>query len=654
MRYPSLLQKKIHSHVIQTQKKHTAKEQKQYDKRSIYFFFTVFILVLVGVIGYFGQLIATYSLNLPSTSTPFERKLPESSLIYDSKGNILYSIYSTQNRIYVPLQSIPQTMRLAMLAAEDINFYKEEGINLQAIARSALHDIFNYSGETSLQGASTITQQLVKYTALNLNRTTERKIKEVILTLRVSQKYSKDQILEAYLNTVPFGGSNYGIEVAARQYFGEDVSQLDLAQSAFLAGLPQAPSIYAPTYDTKTNTFTVPLGAIDRQEYVLDQMLKNKDITGVTNDDISIAKAEVLHFKSIDIKYQSFDQYIKGLLYTMYGDGVYTDGYKVYTTLDPNLQDLAQQKVTLGVAKQTAQGLGVHNGSLVAIDATNGNTLAMIGSVDYNNTSPKVAGNINMALSPVSPGSSVKPFVYLGGFETGMNPDTKLQDVKTTFQGNYTPMDFDNKFENDISLKDALLQSRNIPAVEVAQKIGLQHVYSNLVRAGLPLGSIYNYGLSLAIGGCEIPLIDHTGAFAVLSQDGVKHPIRSILLVKNKYGKTVEDNTKVQSSTIFDPNLVKEMNSILKNYHTLQVGDKSSKNVINGVTYEVAGKTGTGQDNKNNLFMGYSGHLSVGVWVGNTDQSFTNNNTFGEDTAAPIWNAFMHEALPEFSANNGF
>lgn len=644
--YSKLLSKNIHRKLRERKRKYKHHKEK-YTKKSVFFFFIFFLLIIFSLIVYLTNLVTTYSENLPSISTPFDRKLPESSIIYDNEGNILYTIFGSQNRIYIPLKKIPMNMRYATLAAEDINFYSEDGINPAAILRSATYDLFFHTSGESLQGASTITQQLVKYTSLPQTQTLERKVKEVIMTLKIVQSYSKDQILEAYLNAVPYGGNNYGVEAAARAYFNKDIDQLDLAQCAFLAGLPQAPSLYSPLFSTNPQATAY---AINRQHYVLEQMLKYRSITHVTEEQIDEAENEPLIFNTDQsIKYPSFVLYIRdNILYPLYGkDAVNTQGFKIYTTLNSKIQDIGQSVITSGVKRNLAYGYNTHNASLVAINSTTGDLLAMIGSVDYNNTSPYVDGNVNMTMSGISPGSSIKPFVYLTAFEQGEDPNTQVHDEKTTFNGNYTPMDFDDKYEGPMPISQALLESRNIPAVETTQKIGLNNFYSNLIKLGYSsLGPIYNYGLSLGIGGCDISLLDHTAAYTVLSQDGVKIPVRSFTKIEDKFNNVKYDNTKVTPTRIFDKDKVQQLNGILKNYHTLWP--------VKSKGYVVAGKTGTSQDNKNNLFMGYSSTLAVGVWAGNTNQSYTTSYTFGENASSPIWNDFMLQVLPMFNNTSNF
>ena len=610
----------------------------------------LFLIVLSGA-AYALSLVAQYSVHLPSVNTPFERRLPESTIIYDKKGGILYTVYDSENRIFTPLAQIPNEMRFAMLAAEDINFYKEDGINIQAIFRSFVHDVFS-SSDSGLQGASTITQQLIKYTSLNDSRTIERKIREILLTLKVTKAYSKNQILEAYLNAVPFGGSNYGIETASLAYFNKDVSKLDLAQSAFLAGLPQAPSIYAPQF--LNGRYTISNASLARQHYVLKQMQKYKSITQVTDEQIQAAENETLVFESNQsIKYPSFVFYIRSLLYDTYGkDAINNGGMRVYTTLDPKIQDLAQEAVQKGVSNNLSIGQNAHNASLVALDATNGNILAMVGSVNYYDISKQVSGSVNMTTASISPASSIKPFLYLQAFAaSGINPDTHVQDERFCYQikgqQDYCPLDFDFRFYGDMTVNTALLLSRNAPAIQIANKLGYRAVYENFSRLGIiPTDSMNNYNLSIAIGGYdEDTLLAHTAAYTLLSQDGIKKTARGVTQINDKYNN-IYTSPPIRNDRLFADDKVRQINSILKNYHTLQsLKDKGM---------HVAGKTGTATDNKNNLFMGYTSHLAIGVWAGNTDKSFTSATTYGETAAAPIFNDVLSQIYSQFTETDNF
>lgn len=609
---------------------------------SLKVFCILILLAILGVSILASAIIAQYSRNLPSVQQVFARSAPETTQIYAGDGTLLASVYDKENRIYEPLSQIPKQMQWAVLAAEDVEFFQEDtGINIKSIARAAIYDV-SHKDTGSLQGASTITQELVKDTVLTQNQTLGRKIQEIIITLRISQKYTKEDILQAYLNKVGFGGSNYGVEAAAQFYFGKDVGQLDLAQCALLAGLLQAPSIYSPLVGSEPNLAQV------RQRYVLNQMLIHKDLTGVTQDEITQAENETLVYNTNPVQPQlqapQFVYYIEQLLKNQYGDNLVNNGgLKVYTSINLHDQQLATKAVQEGVAKELAQGQNAHNASLVSIDPSTGEVLAMVGSVNYSDTSKKVSGNVNMATSHISPGSSVKPFVYTLAFQNlGYTPKTIVPDIKKTFAGGYTPMDWDYKFEGEIPVKTAVLNSRNIPAVDTGNKLGLSSMYAmfqNLDITGL--GPIDNYGLSFAIGAADISLLDFTNAYTIFPNDGYEYPLRPILKIYDKFGKLVEDNTSNKPRLIFQSYYIKEMNSILVNYSTLSP--------VRSAGYSVAGKTGTSQNNADLLFMGYSANLVTGVWAGNTDNSPTTSNSWGESVAAPIWNQYMLSVLPQYT-----
>lgn len=600
------------------------------------------VVVLLSII-YVSAVLAEYSRNLPSEATPFERKLPESTQIFSSNGTLLYTIYDKQNRIYVPLKQIPSTMKWSMLAAEDINFYKEDyGINPSAIARAGVHDVFS-PGANSLQGASTITQQLVKYTTVGDERTIGRKIQELILTLKIEQRYTKNDVLEAYLNAVPFGGDNYGVEAASRAYFGKDIWNLDLAQCALLAGLPQAPSVYSPLFGTS------PALAKDRQMYVLQELMKHRDIDGLKASDIMAAEKESLVYTNPDttVIAPHFVFFIKRLLELQYGKTtVETGGLKVYTSLNLQYQALAQQAVANGALHNIQSGQNAHNASLVSIDNNTGDILAYVGSANYWDTSRQVAGNVDMVSSTISPGSSIKPFVYVLGFKNGDTPKTIVQDTPAQFAGGYVPMDFDDSYEGNITIRKALLDSRNIPAVRELQKVGIPALYSEFETLGIGnLLPIYDYGLSMAIGGEDISLLDLTHAYTIFPNNGDEIPLRPIIKIYDKYGNIIDDHTSaIYPRFIIDSKYTTMINSILQDYHTLAP--------VKAAGFMVAGKTGTSQYNKNLLFLGYSKDITTGVWAGNTDQSLTTSNSWGETAAAPIWNSYMIQILQTFPKND--
>lgn len=364
-------------------------------------------LVLLGL----GLYLKNLQKSLPSPDELVERTSDQSTQIFDRNGKLLYTVYGDQNREFVSIDKIQEHTKWALLAAEDIEFYQHKGVDYMGIAKAVIQ---NFTAGSVVRGASTITQQLVKTTILYdvlgdeaYKQTYSRKIKEILITMQVEQTFSKDEILQMYMNEIPLGGVNYGFEAAANAYFGKNVEDLDLAESALIAGLIQSPGVYSPLYGTNPDLAKV------RQTYVLDQMLKHKNLTGVTEEEIQAAKDQELVYntKRIDIKAPHFVFYVKSLLEEEFGvDRVERGGLKVTTSLDSSIQQIAEEEIAKGV--DGAKRYNVHNGSMVVIDPKTGELLAMVGSVDYWNVKdPRVDGNVNIALSNRPMGSSVKPFV---------------------------------------------------------------------------------------------------------------------------------------------------------------------------------------------------------------------------------------------------
>ena len=602
-----------------------------------YTFILCMILLLLLGVGF----IANVTSHLPSINTPFERTLPESTQIFDAKGNVIYTLFGSENRLYTPYKKIPRNMKMAIIAAEDINFYREEGINPFAILRAAFHDVFFNTVDTPIQGASTLTQQLIKYTSLTSSRTIERKMKEIILALKIVRVYSKPEILETYLNTVPFGGNNYGIESAARAYFNKDIWQLDLAQCAFLAGLVQAPGVYSPVFSSDSHAMQ---SALIRQHYVLDQMQIHENITHIQANEIAAAKIEKLVFKHDEQIFQDpfFSLFIRDWLFRKYGKKyVLENGLKVYTTLDPELQQSAQTTITNTVSQTPIQSLNIHNASLISVDNSNGNILAMVGSVDYNNKSKHVEGKVNMTLFPITAGTSILPFVYLTSLEHGYDEDTIVNDTPTSFPENYTPSNFDDQYEGQIPLQKAVIDTRTVPAIEITQKIGLKSIYTNLLLMGFSsLLPLKNYNLSFASGEFAAPLFDETSAYAMLAREGVHHPNRGVLKVLDKYSHPLYQSS-LQSIQIFPKENAVTIRELLK-----------SNGIITSFInrgYKSYGQSGNDQVHKNNVFIGSINQLTTGIWMGNTDQSDTLVTANSDNTAGAAWNTFMLQAIPFYN-----
>lgn len=576
---------------------------------------------------------------LPSPDALINRKINVTTRIYDRNGVLLYQIYKDQNRTLVSFDKIPTSMKLATLASEDANFYSEHGFSLKGIIRAVIADLTN---KDFLVGGSTITQQLVKNTLLTPEKTITRKIKELFLAIQVDSQFSKDQILGMYLNEVPYGGTAWGVEAASEQYFGKSVDKLDLAESALLAGLPKSPTTYSPFGEH-------PELAISRQKEVLQLMRDDGFITKAQQEQ---ALQEKLSFKNNDtnIKAPHFVMYIRQKLVDEYGEEeVESGGLNVITTLDINIQDMVQKIVSEQIDK--LKGFHVTNGAAIVLDPSSGEILAMVGSKDYFNM--KDDGNVNVTLALRPPGSSIKVVNYAYALSHGFTPATILQDSPVTFKfpGSpaYSPVNYDNKFVGAITLRNAFAQSRNVPAVKVLATYGVD----NMIKMGKEMGiTTWNekntYGLSLTLGGGATKLIDLARTYATIAGFGERPPIISLKKVSDYKGDNLPfdcDTSGCEKSQVLDPRVAYQIINILSdnNARAPEFGLNSSL-LVSGHP-EVAVKTGTSNDLRDNLTIGFNQKYLTAVWVGNNDNSPMARIASGITGAAPIWNAIESELL---------
>ena len=598
----------------------------------------LFIFILIPIIGVLFA--GTYLLilrGLPSPSQLTTREISLTTKIYDRNGQLLYEIYADQNRTVVPLSEIPNSLKEATIAIEDKDFYKHGGFALRGIIRAASEIVLH----RNLQGGSTITQQLIKSALLTPERTVQRKIKEFILATLVEQKYKKDDILEMYLNQVPYGGTAWGIEAASQTYFGKHVKDLDLAESALLAGLPAAPTFYSPFG-------AHPEYARQRQAEVLRRMVEDKYISA---QEAERAKALPLKFaaQKTNIKAPHFVMYVKELLTKKYGEKmVEQGGLRVTTTLDDKIQEFAQTTVASEVAK--LKDLNVGNGATLVTKPKTGEILAMVGSRDYFDT--KYDGNVNVALALRQPGSSIKPINYALGLLKGYTPATVFIDASTCFpnpgQKQYCPVNYDGKFHGVVQMRFALGNSYNIPAVKM---IVLNTVHDMIATASaMGISSLTDesrYGLSLTLGGGEVTMLDMGKAFAVFANSGVRQESNSILKVEDSHGKILEEFKPKVGKEILPPEVTYLISHILldNNARSAAFGENS---LLVIPKHAVSVKTGTTDDKRDNWTIGYTpGFLTV-VWVGNNDNSPMNPYlTSGITGAAPIWNKIMTYVLKD-------
>ncbi|MBX4205028.1 MAG: PBP1A family penicillin-binding protein, partial [Candidatus Doudnabacteria bacterium] len=531
----------------------------------------------------------------------------------------------------------------ATISIEDKNFYRNPGVDWRGIIRSIYVDIT--SGSKS-QGGSTITQQFVRNAILTRQKSLVRKVKEAVLAIEIDQKFSKDDILKLYLNEIPYGQNAYGIQAASLTYFGKQAKDIDLAQAAYLASLPQAPSLYNPNGPNRDR-----LDA--RHEAVLTAMYEQGYIS---KEQMEQAKAEVVVFSKIKdfIQAPHFVTYIEQQLAERYGQKTLEEGgLSVITTLDWTMQTAAEQAVKDGVARNTKSNKA-NNAGLVAMDPKTGQILAMVGSADYFND--EINGQVNVTLRPLQPGSSFKPYVYATAFKQGMSPATMLVDVKTSFGTyggkDYAPSNYDGQNHGIVNIRKALAGSLNIPAVKTLALVGVQNAIDTAKDMGITSDiNSDKCGLSLVLGGCEITLLDHTGAFGVFANMGTKHNTSDILKVLDSQGKTLEEWHEDTGTEALDPQVAYEIISIMtdNNARTFVFGPNSPLILPDRI---VAAKTGTTQAWKDGWTMGYTPSLVAGVWTGNTNGSPMRAGADGVITAGPIWHQFMLNALKGTPAEN--
>ncbi|HVM77319.1 MAG TPA: transglycosylase domain-containing protein [Candidatus Paceibacterota bacterium] len=621
--------------------------------------FTIAGIAIGGLIGVFLLTILYFAGTTPSLQEISSQQISQSTKIYDRTGQtLLYQISSGgPNRTIVSFDQIPQTLKDATVELEDENFYSEPAFDWRGIVRSVLHDITNpHSG---LQGGSTITQQLARTAFLTLDQTLSRKLKEFVLAVKLNNYYSKDQILDLYLNEVPYGPNISGVETASEAYFGVPVTQINLAQAALLASLPQAPSYYSP-WGSHTDEL------IARQHFTLNKMYSAGKIT---KQQLNDALAYKLTFNPQSesgigggIRAPHFVMAVEQYLYQKYGENmVDRGGLKVITTLNWDMQQAAEAAVTAGVARDK-QLYDSNNAALVAQDPTTGQILALVGSVDYFDV--KNSGNFDVATQGLrQPGSSLKPFVYMTGFEEGYTPDTILYNVPTEFstdpscpsipnflasstKGCYHPQNFEGTFTGPMTARDALAQSVNITAVQMLYLVGEQRAIDNIKNFGVTtLADPNQYGLSLVLGGGAVHLVDLTEAYSVLSQEGVKHNQSMILSVQDASGNTLEEYQD-STSTVADAQSVRLINAVLSDPSARAPLFQASQNLTVFPGYDVALKTGTSNDYRDAWAMGYTPSLVVGVWAGNNDNTPMKRQGSSILAAVPMWSDFLNKVLP--------
>ena len=570
---------------------------------------------------------AAYSLPNPARLTSTDK--PLTTEFYDRSGTLLYRIYEGRNRTLVDLKELPAFVAQATIAIEDKNFYHHPGIDPVAIARALYHNIT----QQKMEGASTLTQQLIKNTLLTPEKTFGRKLKEMILAFWAERIYSKNEILSMYLNEAPYGGPAWGIEAASQVYFGQPAVNLDLAQAAYLAGLPASPTQFSP-YGTNPD-----LGKT-RQAQVLARMREDGYIT---TDQEQQAINEVLNIQppSTDIKAPHFVMYLKDLLNQKYGvRAVSQGGLKVYTTLDLNLQEQVEKIVAQEV--ENLAPLKVSNGAAMVLDGKTGQILAMVGSRGWGYPG---FGNFNVAISLRQPGSAIKVVTYSAAFSRGFSPGNTVLDTPVTFKDGinpYSPLNYDGNYHGPVSIRQALGSSYNIPAVKMLATIGLDTMLQEAKDLGITtFNQPQRYGLSLTLGGAEVKMIDMMAVYDTLSQMGQRRPPTGILKVTDPAGNILEDYQD-KSQQVIRPEVAYLITNILSD-NSARTPAFGSNSLLQIPGFEVGVKTGTSDSKRDNWTFGYTPDYVVGVWVGNNDNTPMNPQlTSGVTGATPIWNQIMH------------
>lgn len=635
--------------------------KKQLSKNKKIIRYTLISLGIISAVAAIVTGIIAYIFIFKGLPSPYALKdykvIPISTHIYDRNGKLLYEIFSDENRTPIKLSSLPDYASQATIAVEDKDFYNHKGISLVGGILRAAKDTYLTN---QLQGGSTLTQQLVKSALLSPERTIQRKIKEIILAVWTERIFSKEQILEMYLNQVPYGGSAYGIEEASKKFFGKNAKDLTLEEAALLAGLPQAPSLYSP--------YLNPELAIKRRNEVLQRMYEEKYITSEQRDSAIRAVLEVKP-PAVDIKAPHFVFYVKKELEEQFGkEMVEEGGLRVTTTLDLEIQQEAES-----ILKEEITGLegyNVTNGSILVTRPPTGEIIAMVGSVDYYATP---SGAFNVTTASRQPGSSIKPINFAIGIDRKIvTASSVFLDVQTCFDAagqptKYCPKNYDGKFHGPVGLRYALANSYNIPAVKMLAYNGVENFIAS--SEAFMIDSLAKdpsrYGLSLTLGGGEVKMVEMAQAFSAFANRGRPKRLQSILKIEDKTGKTL--------ASFVDPNYQKDVKKPLNapNFLAMRgkraisdgtafiishiLSDNSARSLAFGTTSKlvipnktVSVKTGTTDDLRDNWTIGYTPNFLVAVWVGNND--YTPMNPYlvsGVTGAAPIWNRVMTYVLTD-------
>ncbi len=619
------------------------------NKKRVFLVISALFFVFCGIIALW---ISTFQ--MPALDSFDTIKTVQSTKIYDRTGKILlYDIHQDTKRTLVPFEDISMHIKNATVAIEDAEFYQHGGIKISSFIRAVFANIF--SGSFS-QGGSTITQQVIKNSLLTTEKRISRKLKEWFLSIELEKVMTKEQILSIYLNGNPYGGNIYGVEEASQEFFGKQSSDVTLAESAYLAAIPKAPTYYSPYGQHKAQ-----LDA--RQKLVLSKMLENKFITEKEYDSAIKEKVVFLPREKFGIRAPHFVEFIRQYLVDKYGEvAVQQQGFKVITTLDYDLQSKSEE-IIKNYMLTGEKNFNASNAASIAIDPKTGQILMMVGSKDY--FSEEIDGNFNVVIAPNrQPGSTFKPFIYATAFKKGYTPDTVLFDVPTEFQttctpeGNpinpdatlssstscYMPKDFDGLYRGPVSIRTALALSLNIPSVKLLYLAGITDSIKTAKSMGITsLSDDPNqYGLTLVLGGGEVSLIDMASAYGVFANDGVRNPYTGILSIQDNAGNILEQY-KTNARQVLEPNIAELISDVLSD-NIAKAPEYGTNSVFMFPGRQVAAKTGTTNDYKDVWSIGYTPNIVVGAWMGNNNNTSMQKNIAGL-IVAPLWHQLMNIAL---------
>ena len=600
------------------------------------------VILPVGVFIY-------YSRDLPRPEKFTEKSFVQSTKIYDRTGKILlWELYGEEKREIIPLGEVGDNVKKAVISTEDAKFYSHKGIDVEAIVRSIMVDI---KIKKPTYGASTISQQLIRSTFLTREKTIKRKIREIILAIELERRYTKDQILEWYLNQIPFGPNIYGIQSASKTFFEKSADELTLSEAATLAAVIQSPSYLSPYGGHKEDL-------LKRKDYVLDRMAQEHYIN---QEEAEAAKKEKINFAELrqSIRAPHFVFYVQDYLFEKYGqDSLEKNGLKVYTSLDWDIQQAAEKAIANAIERN--KKYNAYNTALVAIDPKTGEIKAMVGSANWfgkplpEGCSPgidcKFDPKVNVATYNIGrqPGSSFKPIVYATAFEKGYSDKTFVMDQLTNFGSDsdpYVPQNYDGLFRGPVTLRQALGQSLNVPSVAVLKDLaGYTDSLEMAKKMGITtLRDPSAYGLSLVLGGGEVKLVDMVSAYGVFAAHGYRVPPASVLKIEDSQGNIIEENQKTPKR-ILKPRSAELVNSILSD-NTARTPVFGPTSPLYFPTYDVAAKTGTTTDYKDGWIIGYTPSIVAGVWAGNNNNAPMSREP-GVVMAGLTWREFMDSILP--------